>query len=114
MGNTAPEVHTVETLSGHVLNLERVRSLILTNCDTHNIWLPEAFKPFLGQAAAGDLSTVLHAMLSDKAGRGDRLNRPRRVRLVTVRRDARCPPQRRKAVRGRGCCGAFTWRVGIP
>jgi pimeloyl-ACP methyl ester carboxylesterase len=49
------------------LNPGRVRSLILTNCDTHNNWPPEAFKPFMGQAAAGNLSTVLHAMLSDKA-----------------------------------------------
>jgi pimeloyl-ACP methyl ester carboxylesterase len=49
------------------LNPERVRSLILTNSDTHDNWPPEAFKPFLGQAAAGNLSTVLHAMLADKA-----------------------------------------------
>jgi hypothetical protein len=32
---------------------DHVRSLILTNCDTHNNWPPEAFKPFLAQAAAG-------------------------------------------------------------
>jgi pimeloyl-ACP methyl ester carboxylesterase len=49
------------------LNPQRVRSLVLTNCDTHTNWPPEAFKPFLGQAAAGNLGTVLDAMLSDKA-----------------------------------------------
>jgi hypothetical protein len=30
------------------LNPERVRSLILTNCDTHDNWPPMAFKSFLG------------------------------------------------------------------
>src|SRR4030081_11334 len=47
-------------------NPERVRTLTLTNCDTHDNWPPEAFKPFLQQAAAGNLSTLLNAMLSDK------------------------------------------------
>jgi pimeloyl-ACP methyl ester carboxylesterase len=47
-------------------NPERVRTLIFTNCDTHDNWPPEAVKPFLEQAAAGNLSTLLHAMLSDK------------------------------------------------
>ena len=47
-------------------NPERVRTLTLTNCDTHDNWPPEAFKPFLEQAAAGNLSTLLNAMLSDK------------------------------------------------
>ena len=32
---------------------ERVRSLTLTDCDTHDNWPPEAFKPFLAMAAAG-------------------------------------------------------------
>src|ERR1044071_3136595 len=31
---------------------ERVRSLTLTNCDTHDNWPPEAFRPFLEMAAA--------------------------------------------------------------
>jgi pimeloyl-ACP methyl ester carboxylesterase len=48
------------------LNPERVRSLVLTNCDTHDNWPPEAFKPFLAQAADGNLGAILHAMLSDK------------------------------------------------
>src|SRR5215470_5579011 len=30
---------------------ERVRSLTLTDCDTHDNWPPEAFKPFLAMAA---------------------------------------------------------------
>jgi pimeloyl-ACP methyl ester carboxylesterase len=48
------------------LNPERVRSLTLTDCDTHDNWPPEAFKPFLAMAAAGGLSGALNAMLSDK------------------------------------------------
>src|SRR5213079_2235390 len=34
---------------------ERVRSLTLTDCDTHDNWPPEAFKPFLAMAAGGGL-----------------------------------------------------------
>jgi pimeloyl-ACP methyl ester carboxylesterase len=46
---------------------ERVRSLTLTDCDTHDNWPPEAFKPFLAMAAAGGLRGALDAMLSDKS-----------------------------------------------
>lgn len=49
------------------LNPERVRSLTLTNCDTHDNWPPEAFKPFLAMAANGGLRKTLDAMLSDKS-----------------------------------------------
>jgi pimeloyl-ACP methyl ester carboxylesterase len=45
---------------------EYVRSLTLTNCDTHDNWPPEAFKPFLTLAANGGLRTTLDAMLADK------------------------------------------------
>jgi len=45
---------------------ERVRSLTLTDGDTHDNWPPEAFKPFLAMAAAGGLRGTLDAMLSDK------------------------------------------------
>jgi pimeloyl-ACP methyl ester carboxylesterase len=48
------------------LNPERVRSLTLTNCDTHDNWPPEAFKPFLEMAASGGLAETLNAMLSNK------------------------------------------------
>lgn len=48
------------------LNPSRVRSLILTNCDTHDNWPPAAFKPFLEMAAAGGLRGALDAMLADK------------------------------------------------
>jgi pimeloyl-ACP methyl ester carboxylesterase len=41
--------------------------LTLTNCDTHDNWPPEAFKPFLDMAAAGGLSDALNALLSDKS-----------------------------------------------
>jgi pimeloyl-ACP methyl ester carboxylesterase len=46
---------------------ERVRSLTLTDCDTHDNWPPEAFKPFLAMAANGGLHRTLEAMLSDKS-----------------------------------------------
>jgi pimeloyl-ACP methyl ester carboxylesterase len=45
---------------------ERVRSLTLTDCDTHDNWPPEAFEPFLAMAAAGGLRATLDAMLADK------------------------------------------------
>src|SRR3984885_6848009 len=48
-------------------NTDRVRTLTLTNCDTHDNWPPEAFRPFMEMAAAGDLASTLNAMLSDKA-----------------------------------------------
>src|SRR3977135_2359424 len=49
------------------LNPERVRSLTLTDCDTHDNWPPEAFKPFVQMVAGGGLSKTLNAMLSDKS-----------------------------------------------
>src|SRR5438445_7237204 len=49
------------------LNPNRVRSLTLTNCDTHDNWPPEAFKPFVEMVAAGGLSKTLDAMLGDKS-----------------------------------------------
>jgi len=45
---------------------QRVRSLTLTNCDVHDNWPPEAFKPFLAMAAGGGLRGTLEAMLSNK------------------------------------------------
>jgi pimeloyl-ACP methyl ester carboxylesterase len=45
---------------------ERLRSLTLTDCDAHDNWPPDAFKPFLAMAANGGLSATLNAMLSDK------------------------------------------------
>jgi pimeloyl-ACP methyl ester carboxylesterase len=44
---------------------QRVRSLTLTDCDTHDNWPPEAFKPFLAMAAGGGLRGALEAMSSD-------------------------------------------------
>jgi pimeloyl-ACP methyl ester carboxylesterase len=48
-------------------NPERVRTFTLTDCDTHDNWPPEAFKPFVEMAAAGGLSDTLNAMLADKS-----------------------------------------------
>jgi pimeloyl-ACP methyl ester carboxylesterase len=46
---------------------ERIRSLTLTNCDTHDNWPPDAFKPFVEMVKAGGLRGTLEAMLSDKS-----------------------------------------------
>lgn len=46
---------------------KRIRSLILTNCDAHDNWPPEAFKPFVVMVAAGGLPQTLSAMLADKS-----------------------------------------------
>jgi pimeloyl-ACP methyl ester carboxylesterase len=48
------------------LHPKRVRSLVLTNCDAHDNWPPEAFKGFVGMVAAGGLAGTLNAMLADK------------------------------------------------
>jgi len=49
------------------LHPQRVRSLTLTNCDAHDNWPPEAFKPFLAMATNGGLRGTLNAMLADKS-----------------------------------------------
>jgi pimeloyl-ACP methyl ester carboxylesterase len=49
------------------LNPDRVRTLTLTNCDTHDNWPPEAFKPFVEMTIAGGLSDTLNAMLNNKS-----------------------------------------------
>ncbi|HEY0662759.1 MAG TPA: alpha/beta hydrolase [Lysobacter sp.] len=46
---------------------QRIRSLTLSNCDAHDNWPPEAFKPFVAMVAAGGLRDTLQAMLDDKA-----------------------------------------------
>lgn len=48
------------------LNPGRVRSLTLTDCDAHDNWPPDAFKPFLEMVAAGGLRATVEAMLADK------------------------------------------------
>ena len=40
--------------------------MTLTNCDTHDNWPPEAFKPFVDMVKAGGLRDTLNAMLADK------------------------------------------------
>ena len=47
-------------------NPSRVRTLTLTDCDAHDNWPPDAFKPFLDMAAAGGLRDTLEAMLANK------------------------------------------------
>ncbi len=48
------------------LHPERVRSLAMTNCDTHDNWPPEAFTSFVDMVKAGGLRDTLNAMLADK------------------------------------------------
>lgn len=48
-------------------NPARIRSLTLTDCDTHDNWPPDAFKPFLEMAASGGLRATLEAILADKS-----------------------------------------------
>lgn len=48
-------------------NPGRVRTLTLTDCDAHDNWPPEAFKPFLAMAAGGGLRGTLEALLTDKS-----------------------------------------------
>ena len=45
----------------------RIRSLVLTNCDAHDNWPPEAFKPFVEMVAGGGLPQTLKAILADKS-----------------------------------------------
>src|SRR5246500_1459995 len=49
------------------INPQRVRTLTLTNGDTHDNGPPEAFKPFVEMVRAGGLRDTLNAMLADKA-----------------------------------------------
>jgi pimeloyl-ACP methyl ester carboxylesterase len=45
----------------------RIRSLVLTDCDAHDNWPPDAFKGFVDMVAAGGLAGTLEAMLADKS-----------------------------------------------
>src|ERR1700724_2769743 len=49
------------------LRPDRVRTLTLTNCDTHDNWPPDAFKPFVDMVAAGGLRDTLDVLLANKA-----------------------------------------------
>src|SRR4030081_1674268 len=49
------------------LNPERVRTLTLTNCDTHDNCPRKALKPFVEMVRAGGLRDTLSTMLADKA-----------------------------------------------
>jgi pimeloyl-ACP methyl ester carboxylesterase len=69
---------------------QRIRSLTLTDCDAHDNWPPEAFKPFLAMAAAGGLRGTLEAMLADKGiyrsaqALGPAYEHPERVTDATI------------------------------
>jgi pimeloyl-ACP methyl ester carboxylesterase len=49
-----------------VAHTDRVRSLVLTNCDAHDNWPPKAFQGFVDMCAAGGLPATLDAMVRDK------------------------------------------------
>jgi pimeloyl-ACP methyl ester carboxylesterase len=40
---------------------------VLSNCDAHDNWPPQAFKPFVEMVAEGGLADTLKAILDDKA-----------------------------------------------
>jgi pimeloyl-ACP methyl ester carboxylesterase len=44
---------------------DRIRSLTLTNCDTHDNWPPEAFMPIFSLGKAGRLGHALAGMLAN-------------------------------------------------
>jgi pimeloyl-ACP methyl ester carboxylesterase len=74
------------------LHPQRVRSLTLTDCDAHDNWPPEAFKPFLSMAAAGGLRGALDGMLANKSvyrspqALGPAYEQPERVSDETIER----------------------------
>jgi pimeloyl-ACP methyl ester carboxylesterase len=43
----------------------RIRTLTLTNCDTHDNWPPPAFAPIVGLARQGALAGILRALAGD-------------------------------------------------
>jgi pimeloyl-ACP methyl ester carboxylesterase len=45
----------------------RIRTLTLTNCDVHDNFPPEAFKPFVELAASGEFGPLVEAMAGDLA-----------------------------------------------
>lgn len=69
---------------------QRVRSITLTNCDTHDNWPPEAFQPFIEMVGKGGLAETLAAMLRDKnvyrspQALGLAYERPNEVTDVTI------------------------------
>jgi pimeloyl-ACP methyl ester carboxylesterase len=46
---------------------ERIRTLTLTNCDVHDNFPPESFKPFLALAESGEFGPMVAAMAGDLA-----------------------------------------------
>ena len=46
---------------------ERIRTLTLTNCDVHDNFPPEAFRPFVALAESGELGPMVAAMAGDLA-----------------------------------------------
>ena len=44
---------------------DKIRTLTLTNCDVHDNFPPEAFKPFMDMARAGEFGPVIAAMADD-------------------------------------------------
>jgi pimeloyl-ACP methyl ester carboxylesterase len=48
-----------------VNNVDRVRTLTLTNCDTHDNLPPDAFKPTVELAASGQLAAIAPQLLAD-------------------------------------------------
>lgn len=58
---------------------ERLRSLVLTNCDTHDNWPPEAFLPVVELARQGRVGALLEAARHDPAVFAPAYERPHEV-----------------------------------
>ena len=64
---------------------ERLRSLVLTNCDTHDNWPPQAFEPVVRLAKQGQLGAALHATRGDPSIFAPAFERPEeRVEALDV------------------------------
>ncbi len=84
---------------------ERVRSITLTNCDTHDNWPPEAFMPFVKLVRDSGLPGLLSSMLKDRniyrspQALGPAYERPEAVSNATI--DAYLTPHTRTPQRTR-------------
>jgi pimeloyl-ACP methyl ester carboxylesterase len=73
-----------------VRNAERLRTFTLTNCDTHDNFPPEAFKPTIEAAARGEIAPRADLLLADldrvrAGGIGAGYEHPERVSDETLR-----------------------------
>ena len=61
---------------------ERLRSLVLSNCDTHDNWPPPAFQPVVEMAKAGRFGTALQATRGDPSVFASAYERPEELQAA--------------------------------